>query len=193
MDDLTKIAIDINDNTNLKTDKCKNWSPNPPHQNGHLYTPFYDFILKDKRENIKNVLEIGVDKGGSILMWQRYFWCAEVFGVDIINSPDELKSYNRITTMVFDAYKRENLLLFDRKFDLIIDDGSHVPRHQVFVAQEYIKLLNDNGILIIEDVYGNVAEMVASQFSNPDRVFVVNRRWLTGHADEFNIVYFHNN
>jgi hypothetical protein len=39
-------------------------------------------------------------------------------------------------------------------FDLIIDDGSHVPEHQVLSARTLIPpILNPDGIYIIEDVW----------------------------------------
>ena len=38
------------------------------------------------------------------------------------------------------------------KFDLIIEDGSHQPRHQINCLIEGLKALNSNGVYILEDV-----------------------------------------
>lgn len=44
-----------------------------------------------------------------------------------------------------------NWLTGNMGYDIIIDDGSHLTHHQVYVLQEYIKLLTPNGVLVIED------------------------------------------
>jgi hypothetical protein len=40
----------------------------------------------------------------------------------------------------------------DPKFDIIIDDGSHIMDHQIVTLNRLFKHLNDGGIYIIEDV-----------------------------------------
>jgi hypothetical protein len=38
------------------------------------------------------------------------------------------------------------------KFDIIIDDASHLPEHQVFTCKFWSRLLKEDGLLVIEDV-----------------------------------------
>ena len=41
------------------------------------------------------------------------------------------------------------------KYDIIIDDSTHIFEHQINVINECFKYLNKDGILIIEDIYKN--------------------------------------
>ena len=61
-----------------------------------------------------------------------------------------------------DAYSKEVLekLSLYAPFDLIIDDGSHDPKHQVFFFVEYRQFLKPNGILFCEDVQANYLEKI---------------------------------
>jgi hypothetical protein len=46
-----------------------------------------------------------------------------------------------------------NKALGDCKFDIIIDDGSHLDTHQLLTLRNTWKRVNDGGFYIIEDVY----------------------------------------
>ena len=39
----------------------------------HSYLPLYEQLLNSKKENAKNILEIGVYNGGNIKLWSDYF------------------------------------------------------------------------------------------------------------------------
>jgi len=41
---------------------------------------------------------------------------------------------------------------FRKGFDIIIDDGSHEPSHQIFTFKELNSFLNVHGTYVIEDV-----------------------------------------
>ena len=69
------------------TDKCP--------QLNHAYTPFYYELLKDKRQSIKKVLEMGIGNrelqkkyfphcvtGASLFMWKDFFPNAQIYGAD---------------------------------------------------------------------------------------------------------------
>ena len=50
----------------------------------HNYTLNYDWLLEPYRNSAKNVMEIGVKKGGSLKLWREYFHRdAHIFGIDI--------------------------------------------------------------------------------------------------------------
>ncbi len=138
----------------------------------HSYTPYYHELLKDRRERVKRVLEIGIGypetmkwgnaegyvTGASLYMWRDYFPNAEIYALD--NRCDILVNENHIHSFLCDQ-SNENLLIalsedFKRtgldKFDLIIDDGSHRPEDQALTARILAPLLADDGLYIIEDV-----------------------------------------
>ena len=136
------------------TDKCP--------QLKHTYTPFYYEFLKDKRESIYKVLEIGIGPyrgrrrgkmGASLRMWRDFFPNAMIFGADI--KPNTVFENDRIRTFLCDQRKKEDL---DRlientgtDIDLLIDDASHELKDQIFACQTLMPILKKDVIYIIED------------------------------------------
>ena len=50
---------------------------------GHAYVSAYGMLLDPLRHSARNVTEVGVLTGSSILMWASYFPRAEIWGLDI--------------------------------------------------------------------------------------------------------------
>ncbi|OGH16350.1 MAG: hypothetical protein A3C30_03155 [Candidatus Levybacteria bacterium RIFCSPHIGHO2_02_FULL_40_18] len=150
------------------TDKCP--------QLKHSYTPFYYQLLKDKRREIKKVLEMGIGffpgmpekkvffdpglkrtyhMGASLYMWRDFFPNAQIFGAD--DHPETLFEDNRIQTFLCDETKKEDIVELVKKtgtdIDLFIDDANHNSRKQIFLAKNLMPLLKKDVIYIIEDVY----------------------------------------
>ena len=50
----------------------------------HSYLPLDESLFKNKRETAQNILEIGIQNGGSIKLWRDYFINATIYGLDII-------------------------------------------------------------------------------------------------------------
>jgi SAM-dependent methyltransferase len=145
------------------TDKTPYWN----NCTGHCYTPFYEDLFRGK--NITRILEIGICTGASLRMWKEYFPEARIFGID--NNPFVLFNAERITTACCDAGNSEVLDHFISemriKFDLIIDDGSHLVKDQITAAQVLIPYLTPHGMYIIEDVQEGTEDEVASKIGHP--------------------------
>jgi hypothetical protein len=122
----------------------------------HRYSEAYHEIFKDRREQVQWVLEIGVNYGCSLRAWNDYFLNAEIIGID--SNEECMRNYGeRIRCFVADQYNENDLLdvmaqLGNPKFDLIVDDGSHEPAHQIFSAQVLLSYLARDGVYIIEDI-----------------------------------------
>lgn len=130
---------------NCKTDKFT----------AHTYLETYEKLLDNRVDTIKNVLEVGVEYGGSMELWSQYIPNAHIYGVDLNPLPFDFDfKSDRMTHLLGDAYRVE----FIRNnfngvmFDLLIDDGSHRYDDMIFFAKHYSKLLAPSGILIIEDI-----------------------------------------
>jgi len=125
---------------------------------GHSYLDTYHSLLSHRKDTIKNVLEIGISKGGSILLWRDFFPNAQIYAVDIEDTPEDLvnDSQERMTLFKANAYDvkfvEDNFIKKGLKFDLIIDDGPHTMSSWMFFATHYPQLLSDNGIFVIEDI-----------------------------------------
>ena len=137
----------------------------------HKYcSAFYDNAFFDLKDKKLNILEIGIQNGSSLVLWNEYFKNSIIYGIDNTNFiKDRLDAYPRIKTIIQDAYKKEltsNLPLFD----IIIDDGPHTLESQIKFINNYFKKLNKNGKLFIEDVDGkhnlNELRKEASKFTS---------------------------
>ena len=126
----------------------------------HSYLPLYQDLLINKRETAKNVLEVGIDRGGSIKLWSDFFTNANVYGLDIINNNevwDGIKNNEKIILHTStDAYNNDffitNFLNKNIKCDFMLDDGPHSLESMKQFIKLYSQIMTDDGILIIEDV-----------------------------------------
>jgi hypothetical protein len=121
----------------------------------HSYLPLYDDLLQSRRLTAKNVLEVGICYGGSVELWSKYFENAAVCAIDVIPDyklPEKLKDTCNLISG--DAYSPFlfSALFRGKKFDFVIDDGPHTLESQIKFLSMYSLLLEDDGILIIEDV-----------------------------------------
>jgi len=125
-----------------------------PEPLGHGYTHYYDSLFASRRESVRKVVEIGIDTGASLRMWEEYFPNAMVYGLDCDASKliyeERIKSYLCDQSNIGSIY--DVAFRIDGGIDFIIDDGSHVPQHQVDTAQVFVPLLAPGGVYIIEDV-----------------------------------------
>jgi len=118
----------------------------------HSYPLVYERYAPGRCSKGKKVLEIGVQRGGSILTWASLG--AEVWGIDIDESPGYLK-HPRIHCVKGNAYSLEAIQHFKSlgvKFDMIVEDGSHKPEDILWAAQWYSELLSEDGVMILEDI-----------------------------------------
>ena len=120
----------------------------------HRYDRFYPLFLEPIRALDFNMIEIGLDAMGSFKLWSEYFPKAKIWGIDIVPKQSD---DNRLTIIQADQSitagieKISQLSPDDCQF--IIDDGSHVPEHQIktfhYLFQNNLK---PGGIYIIEDI-----------------------------------------
>lgn len=120
----------------------------------HSYLETYARLFESKRE-YATVMEIGLAYGKSIDLWGEYFGLhADIVGVDISVVFDTSRfDRERFTIIEGDATKPEILAKIGNwKFDIIIDDGSHMERDQIATFNLLKGLMNPGGIYVIEDI-----------------------------------------
>lgn len=121
----------------------------------HGYLTHYSELFEPRRETITSVLEIGVQEGGSIRMWEAYFPHAEIVGVDIDPSYERHAGGRRsvvIGSSTDPATAEKIKKLYPSLFDVIIDDGSHHPADQLRTLELFFPLLRPGGHYSIEDI-----------------------------------------
>lgn len=156
----------------------------------HSYLEPYEELFAPRRQTAQRVLEVGVQNGGSVLLWRDYFPDAQVFGVDQNPSP---VGGTRIQCLQADAYTDATVdhLRELGPFDVLIDDGSHALHHLKFFAERYTSLLAPGGVLVIEDVETiDWVDTIREAFPEAvrDRVRVLDRRHIKGRYDDIMMV-----
>lgn len=126
----------------------------------HNFTPVYYERLKDRK--VSRVLEVGIKRGASLLMWEEFFPEAAIYGID--HNPLALFTVGRIKSLFADQKDPASLIDVATKaggnFDLIVDDGSHHWSLQLSTALALLPLLSDHGLYVIEDVMMRVRKDV---------------------------------
>jgi len=162
--------------------------------NGHKYLEVYKELFVPRKDSVSNVLEIGIQGGGSMQLWHDFFENAHIYGIDVVNLPDWYIVTERMTHILSDAYNTElidNRFLNKVQFDIIIDDGPHTLASMIFVAQHYSKLLSDTGVLIIEDIPDiNWTKQIISSFPKElqSKARAVDNRYIQNRWDDILVV-----
>lgn len=150
VDELTRLAIIHG------TDK---WGP-------HFYTPVYHSLFAKRRNDPIRLLEIGVGGygspvlgGSSLAMWADYFPNGRIVGIDI--NEKKLSLDPRISIhkgSQTDPAFLKDIVAEHGPFDIIIDDGSHIPQHVVQTFHILWPTLADGSSYVIEDTQTSLWE-----------------------------------
>lgn len=140
MKSLDRIAVDCNtDKSSLVHDYCRK----------------YEKWLPFKRWEPITILEIGVLNGESLSMWNGYFFNAKIIGIDI--NPDCKKYENPNQNIFVEIGSQDDPEFLNYiaekygKFDLILDDGSHIQRHMIFSFERLFPHVKSEGVYVVED------------------------------------------
>lgn len=100
------------------------------------------------------ILEIGVNKGGSLQIWKEVFGSkARIIGVDITPECKMLEE-EQIEIYIGSQEDREFLRALKKdigRVDVLIDDGGHYMQQQIITFEELFDLVDENGVYICED------------------------------------------
>ncbi len=125
----------------------------------HGYERFYYPIFKDIEKSNIRLLEIGVADGTSMKIWNQFFTNADhIYGIGYDNFQKEFKQKINTKNTIFMGDQSNDIFLqkfIDEsggEFDIVIDDGSHVPSHIEKSFEALWKCVKPNGYYIIEDI-----------------------------------------
>jgi hypothetical protein len=127
----------------------------------HNYTGIYEHLLSGFKNKKGKLLEIGVQHGGSSLLWQTYLPKFEICMLDICDivhpyiwecMDENGNDYSFYEANAYDESFVSALKHQYNGFDIIIDDGPHTLESQLFAIKHYLPLLNNHGVFVIEDI-----------------------------------------
>ena len=136
----------------------------------HNYLPVYYGLFKDRRNEVKKVLEIGVGEGAGLRMFRDFFPNAMIYGAEI-DETRLLKEDRIVAYLCHQGIEKDLIYLIDvigSDIDLVIDDGSHKPEDQYFTCATVMPMLSKKTIYVIEDVAdARIMNDVGISVSNP--------------------------
>jgi hypothetical protein len=120
------------------------------------YLEVYERYFVPYRAKPCKILEIGVQNGGSLQLYQKYFpFAQKIVGVDIDPKSKSVESGN-IFIETGSQFDRAFLISVNNKhgpFDIVIDDGSHVFKHQRASFETLFPLASAYSVYIVEDTH----------------------------------------
>jgi hypothetical protein len=122
----------------------------------HHYIPLYDRYFERFRGTPVRFLEIGVNKGGSMQMWRRYFGDkAVIYGIDV--RPDCAEFDGKAGQVRIGSQADPDFLsrVVDEMggVDVVLDDGSHKMKHIKASLRALFPRLSNGGVYMIEDLH----------------------------------------
>lgn len=120
------------------------------------YLPVYDQFLTPYRDTDVHLLEIGVNKGGSLQLWRQYLGReAVIYGIDVnpacaerVSEPNQVRIGSQADPKFLDSVLEEM-----GRIDIVFDDGSHRVSHQEASLRHLFPRLADGGLYGIEDLH----------------------------------------
>jgi hypothetical protein len=131
----------------------------------------YDDLFLPIKDEVKTFIEIGVNNGGSILMWRDYFQNSKVLGLDnnlpYCKERKEGKDMDRVELIDLDQSIPELLEEFSKShnnIDVIIEDGSHKMYDQQITLAKLFKTLKSGGLYILEDLHTSLEAPIPEKY-----------------------------
>tara|TARA_S200000501_G_C20786826_1_gene727588 strand:- start:584 stop:1396 length:813 start_codon:yes stop_codon:yes gene_type:complete len=125
------------------------------------YFKIYEHYLEKYRGKNPRLLEIGVQYGGSLKMWEKYFINGEINGIDINPDCKKLED-NNIKIYIGSQNDKKFLKEFAdsvEDLDIIIDDGGHTMEQQLNSFKILFPKVKDGGVYIVEDIESSYQNM----------------------------------
>jgi len=137
------------------------------------YFDVYEGLLRKFRNKDITFVEIGVQNGGSLEVWKKYFSKkSRIIGIDL--NP-QCKKFQKDNVEIYIGSQSDQSFwksFFDKvgPVDIVLDDGGHTNIQQIMTTINCIPNINNDGMLIVEDVHASYLK----KFNNPSNHSFIN-------------------
>ena len=135
------------------------------------YIEYYDELFSKLRYEPIHLVELGVQNGGSLELWKKYFSHpnTKITGIDINEKVCELEFESGIETFCFNLGHPQSVLDWNdgRSFTIVIDDASHIQADVILDFSVFFKNLVPGGLYIVEDICTSYWEPYSGGLGNP--------------------------
>lgn len=118
------------------------------------------------------VVEVGICRGGSAEMWQKYFGeGATIVGIDV--DPNAFKPEHQTPGCIQVNGDQGDPAFWDKflqdypEIDIFLDDGSHRVDHQILTLQKVWPHIKQGGVYMCEDTHTNYWPEYGGGLKNP--------------------------
>lgn len=140
------------------------------------YLSTYSACFEPFLQRPVKILEIGVQHGGSLRLWQNYFGPAllQWTGIDIdprcqaLNQSIRDGRHQVCIGSQADAAFLHQVGEQRGPFDIVIDDGSHHSTHIISAFEELISHVSSHGLYIIEDIHATYWQGFRAEGGQPN-------------------------
>jgi len=121
----------------------------------HGYSRFYQDIFYPIKNEVLNIIEIGSFYGNASAAFFFYFKKSKIYGADI--NPDMFRyKSDRIENLYVNSNSvlsiKNEIINRNIKFDIIIEDASHMLKDQIISLFYLFPTLNKGGYFIVEEL-----------------------------------------
>lgn len=150
------------------------------------YFPIYERHFEKYRNRTLTFLEIGTFKGGSTLMWSRYFGpLATIISIDVDPECKKFEKHN-VNVRIGDQSDPAFLQSIIDEFgvpDIVLDDGSHLQPDINTTFQYLYPKLGYNSLYMVEDLHASYWEFFQGGLNDPNAF--MNK--CKGYIDQINV------
>ena len=168
----------------------------------HGYSKFYHDIFYPIRNKMLNIIELGSFYGNASAALFFYFKNSKIYGADI--NPDMFRyKSDRIENLYVNSSSvlsiKNEIIHRNIKFDIIIEDASHMLKDQIISLFYLFPILNEGGYFIVEELdFPETREDMRIDHHAPDLKTILlnileNKDFNSPYIDEKNKKYFLDN
>ena len=134
-------------------------------QSSHGYLALYSMLFGRMTDNVANMTEVGLEHGGSAMMWMDFFPKAHLYGIDIDPSPALRKRLQRrigegrMTLLKLDSTLPSARIFSPLSMDIVLDDGAHSAETQQATLVNLWPAVRPGGFYLVEDVLVDYATL----------------------------------
>jgi len=153
------------------------------------YFSVYETYLEKFRGKTPAVVEVGICRGGSAEMWQKYFGeGSTIVGIDIDENVKQFATpgCEQVMGNQGDPEFWNQFWATHPDVDILIDDGGHYMEQQITTLLQCWPHVKPGGVLIVEDTHTNYWPEYGSHLDNP-RSFLSYAKRVT---DTMNVEHF---
>ncbi|TKD44259.1 class I SAM-dependent methyltransferase [Azotobacter chroococcum] len=137
-----------------------------------IYLSEYERLFRSLKQAPVALLEVGIQNGGSLEIWERYFPNASsILGCDINQGCENLAyASDKIHLVIGDINQPqtlEKLFSIKAEFDIVIDDGSHTSSDIIATFCNLFPRLKHGGLYVVEDLHCSYWEAYEGGLHHP--------------------------